>query len=315
QLTDRGSILNRRIWSTFHASPTAADDLTTCAHSLLASEQNEVSLRIRLTQAQQVIDTAECYLAAAVQDARRAGTSWAVIADAARVSESSAQQRWSDLKVGRLLAARLPAFPTAADPASPLGASAPIASTSCPQSRTGHKAGAARRLSRALSVLYTQAGASLEALAAEAGIPARELALILNGRRTPSWPVTFVLTSLLNGPLEDLKNLWELAQRPPSRPSLTAGEAAACLHNALRGLYLAAGEPSLAALCEGGALPARMVNAVLSGIHTPDWPTTYRLTALLGADPAIMETYWQLLDYAHLAAQRDAAGAEGDEPK
>ena len=166
--------------------------------------------------------------------------------------------------------------------------------------------GSALGLAGALSFLLRQSSLTMHEVAMQAGVSASFVSRVLAGERVPSWPVVHMLASVLGGHPQDLRFLWESAQGLVGSPRQPVEQAVSRLHCAVRGLYLAAGQPELEHLSRklGGAeVTAGLVGAVLAGECVPDWPTTAALTASLGGRVVEVRPLWEDVHYAFLACQ------------
>ncbi|MEV0281151.1 helix-turn-helix transcriptional regulator [Streptomyces sp. NPDC050610] len=280
-----------------------AEDLQLLATRLACAESGpRASLRVLLRMSDQLEDELACYRAAAVHDARGGGSAWEDIAAAAGVSAQTARARWGEAKVRRLLARRAherepspprahrrPAPPDRGQAGGPdAGAPVPVLPT--------------RALGAALSHLQRLSGVSVTEAARQADLSPSYVSRILTGERVPAWPVVHMLVTILGGKAPELRILWESAQgvRRLSRQSVTA--AAAALHTALRGLFLAAACPAVEELCAGTDLTPDLARDVLAGDHIPDWPVVARLVSRLGAPPSGIRPLWEDVHYAALVA-------------
>jgi transcriptional regulator with XRE-family HTH domain len=154
-----------------------------------------------------------------------------------------------------------------------------------------------------MATLQQRSGIPIQALAQQADLSPSYVSRVLTGDRVPAWPVLHMLASILGGRPAELRLLWEQAQGVTRPPRQAVAEAAARVTAALRGLYLAAGEPDLGALCGvRSGLMAEEAQAVLRGDTVPDWETVSTLSALLGGHPADLRPWWEDLHYACLAS-------------
>ncbi|MFE1935967.1 helix-turn-helix domain-containing protein [Streptomyces sp. NPDC059474] len=282
-----------------------ADDGLILAARLAEAERMRMPLTDLLAHADRLSRNAASYMAAAVQDARTAGTGWAAVAQAAGVSVETARTKWNEQKVKRLLARRDRHWPAALRQAE-LPRGAPEASAQ-EQPLPGRTAAMEARLqlAAALTNLQRKSAVTLQEAAQQADLSPSYVSRVLAGSRLPTWPVVYMLATIFSGNAGDLKSLWERAHGacPPRRHSVAG--AAARLQSALRGLYLAAGEPDLPGLAEGGgpSLTAEAVQEVLDGDLIPDWWTVEALVVRMGGDAAFIRPLWEDLHYVFLASR------------
>ncbi|MFD8381746.1 helix-turn-helix domain-containing protein [Streptomyces sp. NPDC059679] len=280
-----------------------ADDGLVLAARLAEAEREGVPLAELLAHADRLSASVDCYVAAAVQDARAEGTGWAAVAQAAGVSVETARVRWNERKVKRLLARRDQGPPLKhAEP--PRGAPGGAGRQS-PVPEVAGTGGARRQLAAALSELQRTSSVTLQEAARQAELSPSYVSRVLTGSRLPAWPVVYMLGTIFGGSAGDLKFLWERAQGvcPPARQSVAA--AATRLQSALRGLYLAAGRPDPWRLAKesGASLSADAVREVLDGDLIPDWWTVEELVVRLGGDAVSIRPLWEDLHYAFLASR------------
>ncbi|MEN2424356.1 helix-turn-helix transcriptional regulator [Streptomyces rimosus] len=277
-----------------------ADDLQAQATRLATAQTTGADLHVLLAQAAQLRHEADFFTAAAVHDARHRGETWETIAAAADVSVATARARWREVTVRRMLERR-------ARHTRPRSASG-VASRLDPAigaSRAQHRRPLLppRALAAALSYLQRESKVTIGDAARQADLSPSYVSRILSGERTPAWPVVHMLATIFNGSAAELRLLWESAQGfgHATRQSLPA--AAQRLHEALRGLHLAAARPALADLCATTPLEPALVRDTLSGDHIPDWPTLACLVTRLGAQPAAVKALWEDVHYAVLASR------------
>ncbi len=279
-----------------------AADLHALAARLVEAEHQRASLPVLLGYATRLAREATCYFAAAVQDARSAGSTWEDIGSAAGVSVETARAQWNEARVKRLLArrAREPIQPPGSDRQRPAMGEQP----SAPRSGVLDPSAVlpSQKLAAALSHLQRQCGLAIGDAARQADLSPSYLSKILAGERVPAWPVVHMLATIFRGNAQELRVLWEGARGlcQPSRQSMEV--AAQRLQAALRGLHLAAACPDPEVLCRGTALAPAVVRGVLSGEHIPDWPTTAQIVARLAAHPALIKPLWEDVHYAFLAS-------------
>lgn len=150
-------------------------------------------------------------------------------------------------------------------------------------------------LGLALKHLHRESGVSRREVADAAGVSVSFVTRVMLGQRVPSWQVVCAMAEVLGGEPAELRMLWETARdiarhrrwpRQPARDRLKA---------ALRGLYLAAGQPDLAELCAQQAespLTADTIQQVLDGAHIPEWNDLRWLVVTLGGRPEDVRPYW-----------------------
>lgn len=242
-----------------------ARDLASLAGRLVAAERLRLPLEARLGLIDSILRQAERCTAAAVHETRQAGAGWDDVAAAAGLTATAASARWDTAALRTL-------FP-------PL------------QTDDRHKA--VQRLADALAHLQVHSGVSIDEAAERAAMRSPDLARILEGTCTPSWPELYTLVCMFDGSPEDLRVLWESASGTMRSPRLPAEGAAGYLAAALRGLHLAVGAPTLGELSSQALLAPECLADVLAGLHTPPWPATARLVRALGGRIADIEPLWE----------------------
>ncbi|WP_079271443.1 helix-turn-helix domain-containing protein [Streptomyces lydicus] len=235
--------------------------------------------------------------AAVIRRGRLQGDTWQTLATPAGLSPERLRKRWTEETVtrrlekrraGRRLTTRMtpPARPPEDD----------TAMDQRPATVTP-----IQHLASALSFLQRQTGQTLKDTASDCGISASYISRILSGDRLPSWPVVAQIAHCCDGNLEELRDLWEAAQRPPdlearARPPAPDQHEAArrCFLTALRALYLAADRPNLWSIrrATGSILSIAAIANALNGADIPDWPSTARLVFALHGRPADFRSLW-----------------------
>ncbi|MEU4896147.1 helix-turn-helix domain-containing protein [Streptomyces sp. NPDC044780] len=275
------------------------------AARLAEAERKRMPLADLLAHADALSRNAAFYMAAAVQDARTAGTGWAAVAEAAGVSAETARAKWNEQRVKRLLARRDRHWPAALRQAEPLRGALGALAQEQPLPGRSSSMEARLQLAAALTSLQRKSAVTLQEAAHQADLSPSYVSRVLAGSRLPTWPVVYMLATIFQGNAGDLKSLWERAHGacPPRRQSVDG--AAARLQSALRGLYLAAGEPDLLSLVKGGgvSLTAEAVQEVLDGDLIPDWWTVEALVVRMGGDAAFIRSLWEDLHYVFLASR------------
>ncbi|MBC3988088.1 hypothetical protein H8N00_04060 [Streptomyces sp. AC563] len=265
--------------------------------ALLAAEQAGAALEAVLERARRLAREVECYVAAAVEDGRRAGRSWDEVAAAAAVSTYTARTRWGEGEVRRLLGRRDRERGAGRDEVprvSPGRASAARQGEHVAMERAG------RALAAALSQLHGDR--SLQELARAVGRSPSYISRILSGERSAAWPVVEALVRECGGRPEYVRHLWESAHGLAPRTRVGVDEAARRVHAAVMGLYLAAACPDVEQVCKASeALSAEWVKRVLAGVEVPDWARLSALVSALGARPGDLRAVWEGLHYTLLA--------------
>ncbi|MGW0313987.1 helix-turn-helix domain-containing protein [Streptomyces flavidovirens] len=277
-----------------------AEQVNALSAALVEAELQAAPLGVLLEFAVRLENEVDCYTAAAVNDARSRGASWADVGVAAGVSADNARARWSAGAVRRLLERRagrqplrLPRTPHSQRPAANGGPG--------PSAAGGN--GPVGRLAGALSYLQRTSQVSVAEAARQADLSPSYVSRILAGDRLPAWPVVHMLATIFDGSADDVRVLWERAQGPAAAPRQSVDAAAGRFRGALRGLYLAAACPEPAGLCAGTNLSPERIRAILGGDQIPDWPTTAHLVSRLQAPPADIRPLWEDVHYAFLASQ------------
>ncbi|MEU4203957.1 helix-turn-helix transcriptional regulator [Streptomyces sp. NPDC045470] len=276
-----------------------AEYLQVLAARLVDAEHDRAPLQVLLEHAERLAKEITYYRAAAVQDARRAGCGWEVVAAAACAEVETVRSRWGESALKRLFARRardqrIADPPGRQVPGQASTATHPVAQAPCP----------ARQFAAAMAQLQRTSRVSLEEAARQADLSPSYLSRILSGKRLPSWPVTHMLASIFQAPPADVRHLWEAAHGLGGTRRRSLAGAADRLCAALRGLHLAAGCPDAARLgASAGGLSAVTVTEVLRGQHVPDWELLARLVSALHGRPADIQPLWEELHYAFLVAQ------------
>ncbi|MGK5640109.1 hypothetical protein ACSNOK_17585 [Streptomyces sp. URMC 126] len=151
-----------------------------------------------------------------------------------------------------------------------------------------------RAFGAALTHLAQETDADVREVAQWADLPPARLLRILNGDTVPPWPIAYMLTMLFGGDPQETRIVWEGAQGISRPARIAAPQARAELHRALRGLRLAARNPSPHALSRSAGVDAVVVEDVFSGRVVPDWPTTAALVSAMGADANLVRAVWEL---------------------
>lgn len=276
-----------------------AEHLHVLAARLVDAEHERAPLQVLLEHAEHLAKEITYYRAAAVQDARRAGCGWEVVAAAACAEVETVRSRWGESALKRLFARRAReqrlVGPAGRQPPGQAGAAAQSAAkTPCP----------AHQFAAAMAHLQRASRVSLEEAARQADLSPSYLSRILSGKRLPSWPVAHMLVSIFQASPADVRHLWETAHGLGGTRRRSLAGAADRLCAALRGLHLAAGCPDATRLgASAGGLSAVTVTEVLSGQHVPDWELLARLVSALHGRPADIQPLWEELHYAFLVAQ------------
>ncbi|OIJ63415.1 helix-turn-helix domain-containing protein [Streptomyces mangrovisoli] len=276
-----------------------AESVQALAQTLLASDYGEQDLESLLRQAGELTREVEYYICAAVQDARRKGTSWEEVAAAASVSAATARSRWAERKVRRRFERRA-AEQLELRQRDPV--TLPVPPRTDGKSRVQPSDRSASKLAAALSHLHRNSGLTIRQVAAATDLSPSYVSRIMSGERLPNWSAVAMLADLFRGDPDELTVLWENAHgmTPPARQPLP--DAAARLNAALRGLYLAAAAPSPARIhdASGCTLTVRMIKDILEGRTVPDWKTTATFIQAVGGTPTDIRPLWEAVHYAFL---------------
>ncbi|MET9593122.1 helix-turn-helix transcriptional regulator [Streptomyces sp. NPDC006516] len=93
-------------------------------------------------------------------------------------------------------------------------------------------------------------------VAAEAGVHPSYLSRIIVGKRRPSWATAYRLTVVCDGDVSAIRSLWETAAYSDSTqkadPASVTAQRPSTLQDLLRGLFLAAGQPTEWAIARQG---------------------------------------------------------------
>ncbi|MFF2927190.1 helix-turn-helix domain-containing protein [Streptomyces celluloflavus] len=264
----------------------AAEDLNRTVSDFLAAVQHRspsAHLLHHITALNRMLTDAE---AAVVRRGRVQGDTWNTLAAPAGLSPERLRKKWTEDSLARRLDNRRAAREHGTVPRQPL----------CPATQTP-----GQHLAGALSFLQRKTGRTLKEIAADSDISASHISRILSGQRLPSWPIVERFARTCAGDLDELRDLWEAAQRPPdpearARPPAPhhRRDAELRFHTALRALYLAADCPGYGAISRatGSALGVSEIARALSGAEVPDWYTTTRLVFALHGRPADLRPLW-----------------------
>ncbi|WNO70154.1 helix-turn-helix transcriptional regulator [Streptomyces sp. AM8-1-1] len=287
-----------------------AESVQALAQTLLASEYGEQDLEALLRHADELTREVDYYICAAVQDARRKGTTWEKVAAAASVSAGTARSRWAEKTVRRRLERRA-GEQLALRQRDPATATAPPRTDGQGGVPPGERS--ASKLAAALSHLHRNSGLTIRQVAQSTDLSPSYVSRIMSGERLPNWSVVEMLASLFEGDSGELAMLWENAHgmTPPARQPLP--DAAARLNAALRGLYLAAASPSPTRIHQvsGGTLSMPIIKDILAGRTVPDWRTTVSFVQAVGGTPTDIRPLWESVHYAFLVFLDPV---EGDPP-
>ncbi|MEU2075535.1 helix-turn-helix transcriptional regulator [Streptomyces sp. NPDC013489] len=284
-----------------------AEELYSLAFDLLEAEYGGADLAELLSRARSLAKETDYYISAAVRDARQGGVSWEDVAAGAAVSVATARVRWGEVQVMRRLQVR------AGERAAARQAQVPVPDVRPMENR---EAGgrASRQLAAALSQLHQDSGLMIREVAESTDLSPSYVSRILSLDRTPTWPVVRQLVEVLGGDPLELRVLWEMAQGVPPAPQDFI-DAATRLNGVLRGLHLAAGNPSPKQVCEqsNGALDPAVVEAILAGTEVPTWENTGRFITAVGAHPADIRPQWEAV-YSSILGACDPAPKPAPEP-
>ncbi|WP_344021493.1 hypothetical protein [Streptomyces luteireticuli] len=247
---------------------------------LEAAESDRSALHVRLGLAAEIVDTVQRYSGSVIGHARSAGASWEDIGSAAGKTAAMARARWNSAQLTRLF--------------SPVRVPPPGRPGRTGTSRHGVALTHPQAFGEALTHLAQVSGLAVAEAARRADLPPTELLRVLDGEVVSPWPVAHMLTTVFGGDPREVRIVWEGAQgirRSSRRP---AGEAAEELRRALRGLRLAARNPSPMDLSLSARLGVALVEGVFAGTVLPDWHTTAALASAMGADPEILRGTWEL---------------------
>lgn len=232
----------------------------------------------------ELVDTAsrlerlsECLVGSVVRERLERGQGWPELAAAAGLSERSARARWDPQRVRRLVQ---DVIPSALSPA----AMFPVPART--DSGAGMLADALRHLPGTASVT------DVATAAVRAGLSFDEADRALEGRYVLSWDRMRILVEQLGGHSEDLRFLWQTSLQVSSPPPISVEEAAGRLAAALRGMRLAAGQPSLDEVGDLTGMSAHQIRTILLGRCVPAWDTIAALAIALRANPSLLKNLW-----------------------
>ncbi|MER7764984.1 helix-turn-helix transcriptional regulator [Streptomyces sp. NPDC097619] len=296
------------------AAPTAdlslvirtAEVLHLQANALLASAQEGESHPMLLSHVTTlhtgVVDTE----AAIIYSARTGRDPWAHLAAPLGVTPERLRKRWKTATLTRRVdkirrqqaadtLAREPAAPTPTIP-DPEAVQAVPADAEAPVPRTP-----LQQLATAMSFIQRHTERTLVDVATDIGISPSYLSRILAGERRPKWPIVASFAAACGGHAEELRDLWEAAQRPADldavvRPLAPHSQEAARdkLHTTVRALLLAAGMPDYEQIAAhtGYALTAVDIQEIAYGRAIAEWPVMSQLILALGGRPAEVRALW-----------------------
>ncbi|MFJ7280881.1 helix-turn-helix domain-containing protein [Kitasatospora sp. NPDC098663] len=278
-----------------------AEDVHAGAGRLLEAQARRAPLTVRLACARDLRDDIDHYVAAVVHDVRVAGWEWAEIAVALGVQPDSARRRWTPRRVEQQPSRRsnrqVQPVPGA------VSGVVPVVPAQASYREAGTEPGRANLLAAALTALQERSGVSPQAAAELAGCSPSYVSRILAGDRVPTWPVLLMLARAFGGAPEELRLLWEVAQGVARAGRVSVAGAADQLVQAVRGLYLAAGQPDPEAVCVlARGVSVEVVCSLLAGETVPEWSVVSELAAALGGHPGDLRPYWERVHYAALAS-------------
>ncbi|MFD5983770.1 hypothetical protein [Streptomyces cyaneofuscatus] len=281
-------------------SSAIASDIQGLAQQLLDEERRPAPLEVRFKLSQLLNREIRCYVAATVQEERAAGGEWAAIGQAVGVPPASARASWSDAKIAAILASR--PVRSAARGVSPHTPGAERTLDWAFARPSGRLQRAAARILRTyLTGLLETSPVSADDVAVQAGLPRDAVTLSLGGELIASWPVTYMLAALLGGQPGILRTAWEAASGERVLGEQPAVEVKRCTGDMLRVLHVAAGEPDTETVAALARLAPEAVADALAGIRLPDWSGTDRLAVSLGAEPSIVQPFWECWSTAEAA--------------
>ncbi|AZQ32117.1 XRE family transcriptional regulator [Streptomyces cyaneochromogenes] len=276
-----------------------AEHLQALSAALLEAEYDGRPLEELLRCAGDVSREVEYYVAAAVQDARNGGASWDQVAEAARISATTARTRWPENRVRERLKRRAAERSAVRQPPAP-PVEDPQAAEGNPLSQSAERASV--KLASALSHLHRASDLTISKVADELSLSPSYVSRILSGERTPTWLVLCAMVELFDGEPEELKALFESAHGLVAPARHAVPDAVARLQAALRGLHLAAGRPQVGVVRKAthGALSTQEINEILGGEMVPGWEQTSALVTAMGGWPADVRPLWEAVHYTFL---------------
>ncbi|MFF4041116.1 helix-turn-helix domain-containing protein [Streptomyces sp. NPDC001816] len=276
-----------------------AEDVQALSTALLEAEYDGRALKDLMHCVSELNRELDHYAAAAVHDARNRGASWDQVAEAARVSATTARTRWPENRVKERLEQRAAQRAAVRQPSAPL-AEGPDPAGGRPLSKAAERA--SQKLASALSHLHRASDLTIREVAEQTSLSPSYVSRILSGERKPTWQVVCSLAELFGGDAAELSVLFESAHGlvPPARHAV--GDAVARLQAALRGLHLAAGRPQAGVIRKAshGALSTQAISEILGGEMIPGWEQTSALVTALGGWPADVRPLWEAVHYTFL---------------
>ncbi|MFD4791224.1 helix-turn-helix domain-containing protein [Streptomyces sp. NPDC058459] len=257
------------------------------AGQLVDSEVRQEELGTLLERAGAIRRELDIYTAAAVQEARHRGEKWEDVARAAHVAPETTRTRWGPERVARMMVSH--ANEKGAAPARWRAArSAPIAEAQEAKDAVRPEAVSAMgQLASALTQLQVSSGKTIKEVADRAMLSPSFISRVLSGDRLPTWDLVCSLSGIFESDPAQLRVLFEAAHgmTPAQRQPVTA--TIQQLHAAVRGLHLAAKEPSAQKIeaLSRKAVSAAAVRRVLAGHDVPDWEVLSALVRALDGSP------------------------------
>ncbi|MFC4035138.1 hypothetical protein ACFO3J_27240 [Streptomyces polygonati] len=263
-----------------------AERIAEASAALLEAERAGAALAELMSRFNDVAEQMEGYLPSAVHRARRDGAGWDDVALAAGVTVAAARGRWNAARVIR----RVPTPATRSPGTSP---SAALAAGGSGAGASGDLR-ARRQLVEALAFLQRSRAVSASAIEQATGLSAREVQAVLSGAQLPTWPELGLVAGALGAVPADLRQLWVWGGGHTAVPRTPDG-AAEAFRQAVRGLHLAAGCPSAAALIEraDGDITIPTAAGILRGEIPSRWEPAAAVVAALGGDASRVRPLWR----------------------
>lgn len=134
-------------------------------------------------------------------------------------------------------------------------------------------------------------------LAAKARVDPSYLSRVVMGKRRPSWATTHRITLVCKGDVSAIRFLWEAAAYSDSTQETAPGSSApqrpSTLQDLLRGLYLAAGQPTEWEISSRGGGSVKDVQDIIEG-RVVSWEAVSKFSTALGVDPSTAHPLWAL---------------------
>lgn len=181
----------------------------------------------------------------------------------------------------------------------------------------------ALRLAQALSGLveHAQKGRpgerykTRQELARKARVHASYLSRVITGKRRPTWATTQRITAACDGDAFAIRSLWEAAAYSGSTQEATPTgpepQRPSTLQDLLRGLFLAASQPTEWEISRRGGGNVKDIQDILEG-RVVSWDAVAKFCAALGVDPSTAQPLWTVAHTSEPGSSDKLAPAAND---